>query len=352
MEMIRTAPIRLNFDAKLGLAGPALVALLTMLLPQTAQAQGTPAGTTVSNQALLNFEIAGTPQQTLSNNNAVTVQELINVTAIWQDAANITTASPALEQVLTYRVRNTGNGIESFTLGINNTPPGSDDFNPSNPRIHLDGNGNIRYDGPLLDPLYIPGSNNPQLDANGNDSIVLFVLNDIPAGLDNSETGDSRLTVQSATAGAAGSVAGTLLSGLGDSGVDAVVGNSSALASATGSYQVVNVAPDVSITKSAEVISDNQSCNSAPCDPVPGATIRYTLQVDVSGTGTVENLAITDSIPANTRYTPSSITLDSTPLTDTRGDDPGSFSNNLVSVDLGNTSGPENFVITLDVTIN
>ncbi len=350
--MMKTAQIRLNIGARRGLAGPTLVTLLMMLLPQTGQAQGTPAGTTVSNQARLNFEIAGTPQQTLSTNNDVTVQELINVTTIWQDATNITTTSPALEQVLTYRVRNTGNGVETFMLGINNTLPGSDDFDPANPRIHLDGNGNSLYDGPLLDPLYTPGSNDPQLDANGNDSVVLFVLNDIPAGLDNSQTGNSRLTVQSGTAGAAGSVAGTILPGLGDSGVDAVVGNSSALASATGSYQVVNVAPDVSITKSAEVIDDNQSCNSTPCDPVPGATIRYTLQVDVSGTGTVENLAITDSIPANTRYTPSSITLDSTPLTDTPGDDQGSYSNNLVSVDLGNTSGPANFVITLDVTIN
>lgn len=350
--MMKTALTRLNLDAHRGLAGPVLVALLAMLLPQTARAEGTPAGTTVSNQARLNFEMAGAPQQAQSNNNAVTVQELINVAAVWQDAANIITTSPALEQVLTYRVRNTGNGIESFTLGINNSPPGSDDFDPFNPRIHLDGNGNNSYDGPLLDPLYIPGSNDPQLDANGNNSVVLFVLNDIPAGLADGETGDSRLTVQSTTAGAAGSVAGTTLPGLGDSGADAVVGSGSAVASARGSYQVINTPIDVNITKSARVISDAQSCNSTPCDPVPGATIRYTLQVDVSGTGTAENLAITDSIPANTRYTPSSITLDSTPLTDTPGDDPGSFSGNLVSVELGNTSGPANFVITLDVTIN
>ena len=72
---------------------------------------------------------------------------------------------------------------ETFTLGINNSPPGGDDFDPSNPRIHLDGNGNSSYDGPALDPLYTPGSNDPLLDANGNDSVVLFVLNDIPAGL-------------------------------------------------------------------------------------------------------------------------------------------------------------------------
>ena len=346
------APKRLIFDARHGLASHVLAVLLTVLLPLSALAEGTPAGTRISNEAVLQFEMAGAPQQALSNTNAVTVQELINVAAVWQDAANISAASPALEQVLTYRVRNTGNGLESFTLGINNSPPGSDEFDPFNPRIHIDGNNNNSYDGPLLDPLYTPGSNDPQLDANGNDSVVLFVLNDIPAGLADGETGDSRLTVQSTTAGAAGSVAGTILPGLGDSGADAVVGSSSAVASARGSYQVVNTPIDVSITKSARVISDGQSCNSAPCHPVPGATIRYTLQIDVSGTGTAENLEITDSIPANTRYTPSSITLDSTPVTDNPGDDPGSFSGNLVSVDLGNTSGPANFVITLDVTIN
>ena len=181
-----TALKSLNFDARCGLAGPVLAALLPMLLPQTAQAQGTLAGTTITNQVVADFEIANIPQQTISNNDVFTVQELI----------------------------------------------------------------------------------------------------------------------------------------------------------------------DVSISKSAAVISDGRSCNSAPCDPVPGATIRYTLQVDVSGTGTAENLLITDSIPVNTRYTPSSITLDSATLTDGPGDDPGSFSGNLVSVDLGNTSGPANFVITLDVTIN
>lgn len=343
---------RLYFDAPHGLVHRVTGTLLSLLLPLTVHAQGTPAGTTVSNQALLNFEMAGAPLQALSNNTTVNVQELIDVVAVWQDAATVTTPSPALEQVLTYRVRNTGNGTESFTLGINNSPPGSDNFDPLNPRIHIDANNNNSYDGPSLDPLYTPGSNDPQLDANGNDSVVLFVLNDIPAGLADGESGDSRLTVQSTTAGAAGSATGTILPGLGDGGTDAVVGSSNALAAATGSYQVLNDPVDVTLTKSAEVVPDGQLCDSAPCDPVPGATIRYTLQVDVSGTGTAENLLISDGIPANTRYTPSSITLDSTPLTDTAGDDPGSFSGNLVSVDLGNVTGAANFVITLDVTIN
>jgi len=344
--------ICLNFDATHKLIYHTLGGMALVLLPLTGLAEGTPAGTTVSNQVLLSYEIAGSPQQTLSSNNDVTVQELINVIAVWQDAANIITTSPALAQPLTYIVRNTGNGIETFTLGFNNSPPGSDNFDPSNGRIYLDGNGNNNYDGPVLDPLYTPGSNDPLLDANGSDSIVLFILNDIPAALPNGNTGDSLLTVQSNTAGAAGSVAGTVLTGLGDAGADAVIGSSSATASATGSYQILNDPIDVSITKSAEVIADGKNCSSAPCDPVPGATIRYTLLVDVTGSGVAENLAITDSIPAETSYLPASITLDSTPQTDSTGDDPGSFSSNIVTVDLGDATGPDKFVITLDATIN
>jgi hypothetical protein len=128
---------------------------------------------------------AGTPQQVVANPDTVTVQELIDVVAVWQDAANVQTPSPDIDRVLTFLVRNTGNGIETFSLGIDNSP-----------------NGNSMYDGPAVDPLYVPGGNDPVLDANGSDSITIFALNDIPAGRSDGDTGDSRLQVQSTTAGA------------------------------------------------------------------------------------------------------------------------------------------------------
>ena len=337
----------LNFDA---MSGRLLAGLYVVLLSTQALALGTPAGTAITNRATLDFQVSGAPQQVLSNNNAVIVQELINVIAVWQDAGSVVTASSATEQVLTFLVSNTGNGIETFSLSVNNSPASSDSYDPLNARIHLDGDGNNSYDGPGIDPLYVPGSNDPRLDANGADSVVLFVLNDTPGALPDGDTADSALTAQSTTPGAATAVPGTVLAGQGDGGADAVVADG--VASATGSYLVANGSIDVSIAKSAEVVPDGQVCKNAPCDPVPGATIRYTLQVNVTGTGVAENLAITDSIPDNTTYTPASITLDSTPQTDTTGDDPGSFSANLVSVDLGDTTGPANFTITLDVTVN
>jgi len=329
----------------------ALIAL-ALSAGQIVQAAGTTAGATIANSVTLDFDIAGAPQQVISNSDTVTVQELIDVVAVWQDAATVQTASPDTDRVLTFLVRNTGNGIETFTLGINNSPASSDDFDPLNARIHLDGNGNSSYDGPVIDPLYVPGNNDPVLDANGTDSAVIFVLNDIPAGRSDGETGDSRLQVQSATAGAAGAAPGTGLPGGGDGGIDAVVGAGNADADVIGSYQILNAPLDVAIVKSAQVISDGDSCTTPPCSPVPGATIRYALQVDVTGSGIADNLVITDSIPANTSYVPASLSLDAVPQTDNIDADAGSFGSGIVTVDLGSVPGPATRVITLDVTIN
>jgi uncharacterized repeat protein (TIGR01451 family) len=323
-----------------------------MSATQVVQAAGTAAGATIANSVTLDFDLAGSPQQVISSTDTVTVQELIDVVAVLQDAANVQTSSPDSDRMLTFMVRNTGNGIETFTLGIDNSPATGDDFDPLNPRIHIDGNGNSSYDGPATDPLYVPGSNDPLLDANGTDSAIIFVLNDIPAGHSDGETGDSQLQVQSATAGATGAAPGTVLPGAGDGGIDAIVGSSNANADVSGSYQVLNAPLDVAIIKSAQVINDGYSCNSPPCSPVPGATIRYALQVDVTGSGTADKLVITDSIPANTTYVPTSISLDAVPQTDNVDADAGSFGGGIVTVDLGSVSGPATRVITLDVTIN
>ncbi len=51
-------------------------------------------------------------------------------------------------------------------------------------------------------------------------------------------------------------------------------------------------------------------------DPHPGATLRYQIVVNTNGASTVDNLIITDPIPANTTYTPNSITLNGIPQTD------------------------------------
>ena len=326
--------------------------ILFLIWCDSSIAVGVPAGTSITNNVTVNFTVGGVPGVAFDTD-VFEVQEVINVDVSWQNAGNVSVSASSVQQVLTFLVTNTGNGIESFSLALNNSPIVVDDFDPFNGNIYLDGNSNGIFDGAPTDPLYVPGANDPLLNANGIDSQIIFLVSDIPALVSTGQTGISELTVNSLTAGAAGAASGTNLNGLGDGGVDAVVGVTQASDVANGVYEV-NISPiDVNIIKSAQVISDGAGCVTAPCSPIPGATIRYTLQVNITGVGTVNNLVITDPIPTNTTYVVESISLDGAPQTDSGVDaDAGNFSANTVTVNLGNISGAVTHSITFDVTIN
>ena len=326
--------------------------LIALLCCSTSHALGVAAGTSITNTVTVNYNVGGIPGVVIDAD-ILQVQEVINVDVSWQDAANVVVAPGSTQQVLTFLLTNTGNGIESFALQIDNAAIITDDFNPLNGIIYLDGNGNGLFDGAPTDPVYVPGTNDPLLNANGVDTQTIFLVSDIPSATVVGETGESQLTANSLTLGAAGATAGTSLNGLGDGGIDAVVGTTQANDVVTGVYQVDTTPIDVSILKSSQVISDSSGCSTAPCSPIPGATIRYSLQVTISGVGTVNNLVITDPIPNNTTYSSESINLDGASLTDSSVDaDAGNFSANTVTVNLGNVSSAVTYLITFDVTIN
>ena len=330
----------------------ALLMIVLVMMSTKVQAVGVAAGTTVTNTVTVTFNIGATAGIAFSTD-VMQVQEVIDVDVTWQDATNIIVAPSATQQVQTYLLTNTGNGIESFSLLLNNSPIVSDEFDPINGNIHLDGNGNGVFDGAPLDPLYIPSVNDPVLDANGVDTQIIFLVSDIPAGVNIADTGASQVTASALTVGAAGAAVGTSLNGLGDGGIDAVVGTTQANDFSQGIYQVDTTPIDVNILKSAQVISDGAGCTVAPCSPVTGATIRYALQVNITGVGTINNLVITDSIPVNTTYVNESIDLNSAALTDSGVDaDAGNFSANTVTVNLGSISSAVTHLITFDVTIN
>jgi uncharacterized repeat protein (TIGR01451 family) len=319
-----------------------IMAALVLLSAQSAFAAGTAAGTAITNTATANFEIGGTPQDPVESNEVtVTVAELIDSTVTWQDSSNVIVASGDAAQVLTFLLTNTGNGNDSYNLATDSAL-GGDDFDPTNPTIFLDTNGNGSYD-PGVDQPYSSGSP-PTLGP--DESITVFVLNDIPGALDTGDTGDSMLTATSTTA--SGHSPGDVISGGGDGGVDAVVGNPGG--NATGTYEVgTPAAAAVTMVKTSTVISDPLGGTSL----IPGAVIEYSITVTVTGTGTAQNLVITDPIPANTTYNTGTIELDGTGLSDTAGNDAGSFGANTVTVDLGDVAGGSaDRVITFRVTID
>ncbi len=192
-----------------------------------ANAVGVAAGTPITNTVTINYNIGATPGVAVDTD-IFQVQEVIDVDVSWQDAANVVVSPASTQQVLTFLLTNTGNGIESFSLQIDNSIVITDDFDPTSGVIYLDGNGNGVFDGAPTDPVYVLGVNDPLLDANGIDTQIVFLVSDIPAAATVGQTGESQLTANSLTAGAAGAIAGTYLNTLGDGGIDAVVGTSQA----------------------------------------------------------------------------------------------------------------------------
>ena len=174
---------------------------------------------------------------------------------------------------MTFLLINTGNGSETFDLAANSTL-GTADFNPVLQGIYFDTNGNGTYDVGT-DVKHTAGTNDPLLLP--DESITLFVVNDIPAAPADGDIGDSELTATSQTdSGPAGTF---ILNGGDGGGIDALIGTSGGTSTVRGSYLVSTL--DVSVNKSA-LVTDQ----SGGSDPMTGSTISYTLSVSVTGTGT------------------------------------------------------------------
>lgn len=325
-----------------------LVIAATLIGADGAHALGTAAGTDITNTASVTADVGGSPVTATSNPHVVTVAELIDVDVTLLSIGNVLVNTPATAQVLTYRVTNTGNGIDAFALTVNDLIVG-DDFDPLPNSIHFDANATGLYEAGL-DTLYVPGANDPVLDANApaSDDIVVFVLSDIPAALASGNLGDSELLAVSSTGTG---LPGTVIAGAGEAGTDAIVGTTGGDDQDQGTYQVSSVA--LAIAKSS-VVADP----FGGAQPIPGATITYTLVVTATGVGNADATTLTDAIPASTTYVAGSMTRNAAPLTDASDapvDDadfavttPGAISVGLGSLPAG---GPAE-TITFQVTIN
>lgn len=304
-----------------------IIALLAALaLPVQAQAQTlTRAGTTISNTATATFDTGGGLQTIDSNKTDLLVDELLDVTVASNDPNDVPTTPGATGQVLSFRVTNTGNGVENFVLStIANA--GSDNYDPAITAIYIDANGNGAFD-PAIDTLYTPGTGDPPLQPEA--AITVFVVATTPGTVVDGNRGIVSLVAAAKTGTG---LAGKSFDKQGEGGGDAVVGLTEADAKDDGAFIVS--AATVTLVKSATVTN---ALNTA--DPIPGATITYTIVATVTGSGSVSGLSITDNVPADTVYEPGSIKLDGADLSDAADADAGDYTGTRVTVALGTIAG-------------
>ena len=137
---------------------------------------------------------------------------------------------------------------------------------------------------------------------------------------------------------------GTSFAGQGEGGGDAVVGATGAASSDDGTYRVNNVL--VTFTKAASVAGPFGGTSA-----VPGAVVTYTLTASVGGTGTINNITVSDPIPAGTTYRPGTLTLEGAGLTDAADADGGRFTGSAISVAVGSVGAGTSRTITFQVEI-
>lgn len=310
--------------------------LLASLVSVPALAEGVDAGTIISNTATATYTTPDGETTVDSNTVDLSVDELLDVTVTTLDSGPVGTAPG--QAVLTFEVTNTGNGPEAFELTAEPAVAGND-FDTTIVAIAVDTNGNGVYDDGIDEILTAPETTSV-LDADA--AITVFVIVTVPA--DATDTQES--TVQLSAVAATGTGApGTVFDGQGESGVDAVVGATGASATADSSL-VVGITT-VSLVKTAEV-SDPFGGTTV----VPGAIVTYTITASVDGSGSVDDLVVTDAYPTGTSYTAGTLTLDGTSLTDAAGDDAGAADASGISVDLGTVAGGSSAVVTFQVAID
>ena len=326
----------------------ALIAL-AVLVPGMAAAVGTPSGTVVTSTATANYQIGGVAQTPVSGAAAFTVDSRVNLLVTRN--ADAAVSPGATNRSLVFLLTNLGNVPQRYDLSV--ISRATDSFDMINVRIFRDDNADNAWDAG--DTVYAGPATFGDIAADG--SLRLLVVADTPAGQPDGASAGYDLLAAAVVSGGTATVVQT--AGPDTGGVDVVFADPAGSAagdilrdgrhSAAGTYTVSGAI--VTVGKTVTVIDQFGGSR-----PVPGATLRYSLTVTVSGSSTANGVSVTDAIPADTTYTAGSLLLNGAPLTDAvdaDAGDVGATTPGAVTVNLGNlTAASPAQTIVFDVRIN
>lgn len=296
-------------------------------------AAATPACSMLPNTARATFQVGDVPHSLSSNAANILVEKLLDI----QLSAGATTAilTRGAVRAVPFVLTNIGNGSEAFFLEAR-----LDGADISVEGIALDRNGNGRLD-PDVDLTIASGTATPALAA-GADAPLLALVRST-----NASSGNAALLVTARAVTGSGTP-GSAIAGQGDGGCDAVVGRSTASATATMSLTVADTIDpsQISLLKSQAVIAPDGSAT-----PTRGATITYTIEARFGGPETVGAARLSDPVPTGTVYIPGSLRLDSAVLTDADDGDAGGFDGAGINIALSDITGPATRRVEFQVTI-
>ncbi len=306
------------------------ILLLILAGPSALFPRGTTAGTPVSNRVEISYQLGGISQTVSSNEDRFVVDRIVDIRIDSLDNAPVEVGPGESDRVLRFLASNLGNAEENLTLQSRHQAAGSFTPPPQNVRIYLD-NGDGVFDAGQDTQT---GALTLAADANA----TLFLVADMPDPIDGNRSTDGIRAFSDANATAGPDVPDR---------VDVVIRRGDSVD--YGEYRVRDYA--LKAVKSVVVHSSDGAVHTGT---------RLTYQIDVTiegGAGTIEDVVLTDPIPAGTAYVPGSIRLDGTTLSDAADADAGEYDSSpaQVVVALGtltqHTPGEVHRIITFDVEV-
>ncbi len=329
-----------------------------LLMPQMGGAVGTAAGTSISNSAILSYASSTSlPTITTSNITSFLVDQKINLIVVEATGSVTSVSAGQTRAVTTFLVTNLGNAQQGFNLGTAlalanpaGAPPFStNNFGATGLVAYADANNNGIYD-----PLTDIASAISVLAADASQKV--FVVGDIPTTALNNQQSVVNLTATATAPATMTALVPTL--GPDTAAVDLVFADSTGVAlgdiarDAKHSAYAAFLNSGAGLTLNKSVVSVLDPIGSATL--MPNAVLTYQIIATLAGSATVNNIVITDPLPANTTYLPGSINVNNIPKTDAADADNAQFiaATQTLVISLGNVAPPANFVITFRATIN
>lgn len=300
-------PLARSSPAKLGLT--ALCAAGLMLgAAQNAAAAGTTAGTSISNQATLAYEVLGVPQTDITTtSSSFVVDEKVNLTVGGGATTNVVPG--ATSQVSTFTVTNNANSPLDFSLAANQVAAG-DQFDATACTTVVESGATAGYQSAQDTATFID-----ELAADASKTV--YVVCNIPADRVNTDTALVGLTatalgdftgvngVYAATVGTAGAAitatAGADTAGTVDvvfsdvAGTEAGDAANDAKHSGRNTYSVVTAA--LTVSKTATLLCDPTNGVTNPKN-IPGAITRWTISVQNTGSADATLTTVSDTLAA------------------------------------------------------
>lgn len=269
-----------------------------------AWAEGTSAGSTITNNVTVSFDVGGITQNAVAASDSFIVDRRVNVNVNYVGTA-ATSVSPGEDNAaIAFDVTNLSNDTIDLELAAalrNGTAANIDNF-----RVYLDADGDR-----VLSAAELAAGPITFLDEVGeDDTVAVIVVADIGLNAVNGDEFDVTLTADAHAGGGAGALGAELVgtAGANSNGVDTVLfdgaGDTDAANqgdfSDTGEYVVAGAV--VTVAKTSRVVSDPVNGSTNP-KAIPGATVEYCITVsNAAGAATATDVNVTDDLPFDVTY--------------------------------------------------